>query len=166
MSKTYTAIYEDPIVARRAIERLLASGVDPDEISVLMSSETQSQHFDLKNKSKALEGIGVGGAAGGALGALVGGLTAVGGLALTGGAGVVVVGPLVAALTGAGVGAGTGGALGGLIGLGIPEHEAKLVEEHVDNGGILVAVHIDDDDRAKDAKEILDDSNAKTVNRG
>jgi hypothetical protein len=143
---TYTAIYGDPAEASAVVSRLHLAGIRTDEISLLMSAATQGRHFEIDNKSKALEGVATGGLAGGALGALFGGLTAIGGIALTGGAGLVAVGPMVAALAGAGVGAGTGGFLGGLVGLGLPKHEATLIDDRLANGSVLVAVAVDDDD--------------------
>ena len=56
------------------------------------------------------------------------------------GLGLLVAGPLAAALAGAGAGGLTGGLIGGLIGAGIPEERAKVYDEGVRNGGIVMGV--------------------------
>ena len=52
---------------------------------------------------------------------------------------------------------------GALIGLGVPEHEAKRYQGAVKEGGILISVHTDSNDRAKDAKRILGESGAHDI---
>ncbi|MGA7624850.1 MAG: hypothetical protein WB630_01880 [Candidatus Acidiferrales bacterium] len=58
-------------------------------------------------------------------------------------------------LFGAFAGATAGGAVGVLVGLGIPEDEAKLYEDCLKKGGILVSVHEDGDAKVKEARSIL-----------
>ena len=60
--------------------------------------------------------------------------------------------PIMAALSG--VAAGT--TAGGLVGLGIPEYEAKAYEERIKKGGVLMAVHVDDNKNADDTREIME----------
>jgi uncharacterized membrane protein len=43
-------------------------------------------------------------------------------------------------IAGSAIGAATGGLIGGLIGLGIPEHRAKVYNDHVVNGQYLLIV--------------------------
>ncbi len=156
MATTVTAVFDDATTAARAIDRITALGISRDAISVLMSEETRGRNFSLETKSKAPEGAAIGAATGGVLGALAGGLVAVGSLAVSG-VGLVAVGPLVAALAGLGAGGAAGGAIGALIGLGIPEHEAELVAGEIERGGILVAVEAADSDQADDIEEIFSD---------
>jgi hypothetical protein len=110
------------------------------------------------------EGVAVGATTGGAVGALVAGLTAVGTIA-TGGTGLLVAGPVVAALAGAGAGAAGGSILGGLVGASIPEHEIKHYEDALNKGSVLVGVHVPDDaDDLEDvAKRTLKESGAIKV---
>jgi len=56
------------------------------------------------------------------------------------GVGLVTAGPLAAALAGAGAGALTGGLVGALVGLGIPEDRARLYDEGLQHGGIVMAL--------------------------
>lgn len=85
-----------------------------------------------------------------------------GSLAVTG-VGLVAVGPLVAALAGLGAGGAAGGIIGALIGLGVPEHEAELVANEIERGGILVGVEAADSDQADDIEEIFADMNAHSL---
>src|SRR5690348_17079426 len=52
---------------------------------------------------------------------------------------------------------------GALIGLGVSEHEAKRYQGAVQEGGILIYVHTDSSDRAKDAKRIFEETGAHDI---
>jgi uncharacterized membrane protein len=52
-----------------------------------------------------------------------------------------IAGPLVGALVGAGAGTVTGGLVGALVGAGMPEHEARVVQDSLRQGGVVLAVH-------------------------
>jgi hypothetical protein len=47
-------------------------------------------------------------------------------------------GPLAAAFAGAGAGALTGGLIGALVGMGIPEDQARLYDEGLKRGGMVM----------------------------
>ena len=111
MSKRIIATYDNRASAQRAVEGLFRNGASVADISVLMTDETCGREFQIETGTKAAAGIGAGAATGGAIGALVAGLTAVGTMA-TGGT-LLAAGPLVAALAGAGAGSAAGGLLGG-----------------------------------------------------
>ena len=111
----------------------------------MMSDKTRDSWFSGDNAdselgSKALEGAGTGSAIGGTLGAVIAGIAAIGTSVLLPGLGLVVAGPLLAALAGAGAGGLTGGLIGALVGSGIPEEHAKAYEEGINNGGMVVGV--------------------------
>ena len=69
----------------------------------------------------------------------------------------------MAALSGAAIGATAGGITGALIGMGIPEMEAKVYEGKIKDGNILIAVHTEDSDEVKTAKEIFERADAKDI---
>ncbi len=97
--------------AENAYQELLKRGFTTDQINILMSDETRAQNEGTKTElgNKAAEGTGVGAAVGGTVGAILGAVAAVGtGLAIPG-LGLVIAGPIVAALAGAGAGGATGG---------------------------------------------------------
>ena len=64
------------------------------------------------------------------------------------GLGLVVAGPIAAAIAGAGAVAAGGGLIGALIGWNMPEERVKEYEEGVKNGGILMGVHARSDEDA------------------
>jgi hypothetical protein len=145
-SRILTGLFNDRESAERTYNSLKARGYTDDEIHVMMSDQTRDRYFrdpNVKTElgNKALEGAGVGGAIGGGLGALVGALAAIGTNLVLPGLGLVVAGPLAAALAGAGAGSLTGGLIGALIGAGIPEERAKVYEQGIKNGGIVMGVH-------------------------
>lgn len=139
-----TGIYDDRRSAEHAIERLHRLGYQTGEISVLMHDKTRERQFAEKTGTHAAEGTITGAVIGGGLGALVAALTATGSLAAivgTGGAATpLVAGPLAAALAGLGAGGAAGGIIGALVGAGIPEHRARLYEDRLDKGGIMLGV--------------------------
>lgn len=163
MSKIVSAVFDNRVAAADAADALLTAGFGQADISVLMSDVTQGREFNVEVNSKAPEGATVGATAGGILGAVAAALVAVGILIIPG-LNLVAAGPVVAAFAGAGAGGALGGLLGGLVGMGVPEHEAKLMAERLAQGGILVGV-IAHDDRANLAKEVLSSSGGAHVRR-
>ncbi len=144
---TITGVFTNKDDAEKAYDSLLSRGYSRDEISVLMSKDTRDTHFKAIDKddrtdlgNKAMEGAGVGSAIGGTAGAIVGAIAAIGTAVALPGLGLVIAGPIVAGLTGAGAGGLTGGIIGALIGSGIPEDRAKIYENSLDEGGIVVGV--------------------------
>lgn len=142
-----TGVFRDKEDAEKAYNMLLSRGYSRDEISVLMSKDTRNTHYtgvDDQTRSdlgdKAMEGAGVGSAIGGTAGAIIGAIAAIGTSVALPGFGLVVAGPLVAALTGAGAGGLTGGIIGALVGSGIPEDRAEVYKNSIEEGGIVVGV--------------------------
>ena len=143
-SGVLTGMFRDRESTERAYGSLRDRGYTDDDINVLMSDETRDKYYadggDTELGNKALEGAGTGGAIGGLLGAVIGGIAAIGTNVLLPGLGLVVAGPIAAALVGAGAGGATGGLVGALIGWGIPEERAKYYEEGIRNGGTVLGV--------------------------
>jgi hypothetical protein len=115
-----TGLFRDRDSTERAYRSLRDRGYTDDEINVMMSDATRDKFYkddpNTELGSKALEGAGAGGAIGGTLGAIIGGIAAIGTNVLLPGLGLVVAGPIAAALIGAGAGGLTGGLVGALIG--------------------------------------------------
>jgi hypothetical protein len=139
-----TGLFNDKDSSERAYQSLRDRGYSEDEINVMMSDETRNKWFadddDSELGNKAAEGAGVGGAIGGTLGAVIGGLAALGTNLVLPGVGLIVWGPIAAALAGAGAGGATGTLVGALIGWGIPEEHAQRYEEGIKNGGAMLGV--------------------------
>jgi hypothetical protein len=164
MNTVVTGLYDSPKQAAIAVQTLEAQGIPGEDISLLTVDRFDHDAFTVETHTKAAEGVGVGAASGGALGALIAGLTAVGTIA-TGGAGILVAGPLAAALAGAGAGAAAGGVLGGLIGAATPEHEIKHYEDALARGSVLVGVSCNKDEQKDVASRTLKGCGALKVSR-
>lgn len=161
MAKLVTGLFKARSEAERAVEDLIFHGFTREDISMLMSDATRGREFRLAEATKAPEGAATGAAVGGALGAIAAGLVVLGVVAVPG-IGLVAAGPIVATLAGLGAGAAAGGLTGALIGMGLPEHEAKFYNEEIGRGGILLGVYTHDD-RASQARKILEAAGAQTV---
>jgi hypothetical protein len=143
-----TGMFNDRDSSERAYKSLRDRGYNDDDINVLMSDDTRNNWYgsdsdgdpDSELGTKAAEGATTGGAIGGTLGAIIGGIAALGTNLVLPGLGLVVWGPIAAALAGAGAGGATGGLVGALIGAGIPEDRAREYEEGVKNGGAVLGV--------------------------
>lgn len=162
MSTTITGLFATPRDASAAIHTLEAKGVLPSRMSLIAGKSTKKDAFAIDSHSKLPEGVAIGAGAGGAIGALVAGFTAVGAIA-TGGAGLIAAGPIVSALAGAGAGAAGGGAIGGGIGSGFPEHEVKHVQDALEHGSVMVGVECDDGDQKDVVKDTFKRFDAEKV---
>jgi uncharacterized protein YjbJ (UPF0337 family) len=153
-----TGLYPTADAANRAYERLTTEhGYQADDINVVMSDETRKRYYgdatpgtELSGGTKAAEGLGKGSAIGGGIGAALGAIFAVGSSIVIPGIGLVVAGPIAAALAGLGAGGATGGLIGALIGAGIPEDRAREYERGINEGGILIGTRPRDDKHAAD----------------
>lgn len=162
-STLVTCLFKSRAAAEAAVDALIKRGYTRDEISVLMSDATRSKEFAVETRSHAADGAGIGGAVGGTIGAVLAAIVAVGTSIAIPGLGLVVAGPIVAALAGAGAGAATGGIVGALIGAGIPEHRARVYDSGIQSGGILLGVEARSDDDADKLQKFLEDLGAEHV---
>lgn len=123
------------------------------DISSGRSKDVEAENT--KAPQAAATGAGIGAALGGSLGIVA----AVSVLAIPG------IGPLLIAgpLLGAFAGAAAGGAVGVLVGVGIPEDEAKLYEERLKKGGLLVSIHTESRDQADRARNIFQQTGATDI---
>ena len=144
--KNYTTeLFTNRDSAEKAYHSALNKGYADKDINVLMSEDSKKKYYDSVlvervEGNDALEGVGVGGAIGAAVGGIVAALAAVGTSLVIPGLGLVIAGPLAAGLAGAGVGSITGGLVGALVGWGIPEDKARIYEKGIKDGGIVLAV--------------------------
>ena len=149
-------MFRDKDHAEAAYDELRSRGYTVQDINVVMSSTTRDKYYSSDTNglgNKALEGTGVGSAVGGVIGAIAGAIVAVGTSLVIPGLGLVIAGPLAAALAGAGAGGITGGVIGALVGLGIPEERAKIYREGIQNGEIIISVKPHSE---KDLQELSD----------
>ena len=146
-----TALFKSKIAAESAVDAILKRGFTRDDISVLMSDATRSKEFALQTRSHAADGLGIGGA----VGAVLAAIAAVGTTLFLPGINLVIAGPIAAALAGAGAGGATGGLIGALVGAGIPEYRAKVYEAGLKGGGILIGVEARTDEEVERLEELL-----------
>src|SRR6185369_9033353 len=161
MSKSVFGIATTHGQAERIVEQLQAQGFAASEISVLMPDTGGTRDVGHVKATKAPEGATTGAATGGVTGGVIGLLAGIGALAIPGVGPFIAAGPIMAALSGAAVGGSTGGLIGALVGLGIPEYEAKRFEGEIKGGRVLIAVHAENSDETKRAKEIFEASAAQ-----
>ena len=176
-SRLVTGLYRTPEDANRAYSELTAKhGYKPDDVGVLMTDETRKRFHEADTKwdgpndpdgegSKALEGLGVGSATGGTIGAIMGAIAAIGTSVIFPGLGLVIAGPIAAALAGAGVGGAAGGLVGALIGAGIPEERAVEYEQGLKEGGIVLGTYARDDEHARQLERDYETYGAHQVRR-
>jgi hypothetical protein len=156
-NKLVTGLFKSRVAAEAAVDAIIKRGYTRDDISVLMSDATRSKEFAVETRSHAADGAGIGGAIGGAVGATLAAIVAVGTTIALPGIGIVIAGPVAAALAGLGAGAATGGIIGALVGAGIPEHRAKVYDAGLRSGGILIGVESKSDDDADKLEQLLED---------
>jgi hypothetical protein len=162
MARVITALFTTQSKALRAVEDLVAHDYPEQDISLLMSEATQGRHFAMKERTKAPEGMAVGAAILGIIGAILLGMTSVGLIAAPD-AGMFAVGQFISVLAGFGSGALIGGLIGGLIGLCMTEHEvqfsATLPKEH----GILLGVLSGNKERTDEALKLMQSNGATHI---
>ena len=152
MQTTVIGVFEDMDRAEKAIVDLRELGVSEADISYLYTSSETEQEVESTGKTKAGDTAASGATAGAFLGAAAGLVVATG--VLPGLGALLVAGPLAAALgltgtaataaAGAMTGAAAGGLVGALVGLGVSEREAKVYEERVRLGNILITARSSD----------------------
>ncbi len=149
--------------AEYIVDHLKSEGFSNNDISALFPDKTGTREFAHEKNTKAPEGATTGAGAGGVLGGALGWLAGAGALAIPGVGPLIAAGPILAALSGAAVGAAVGGIAGALIGMGIPEYEAKRYEGRIRDGNILISVHAENSDRARQAKALFQEAGAESI---
>jgi hypothetical protein len=161
--KSVFCIAKNESQACNIVGNLQSAGFSNNDISVLLPDTASTREFAHEKGTKAPEGAVTGAGTGGVLGGVLGWLAGIGALAIPGIGPFVAAGPIMAALSGAAIGAATGGLVGTLIGMGIPEYEAKRYESRLREGRILIAVHSENSDETKRAKEIFERAGAEDI---
>ena len=164
--KMLTGMFRDRESTENAYNTLHERGYNQDDVHLLMSNDTRKKHFaddDTEIGTKAAEGLGKGSAIGGTVGAVVGAIAAIGTSLAIPGLGLVIAGPIAAALAGAGAGGLTGGVVGALVGAGIPEERARIYEDGIKNGNVVVGVNPRNDEDAEYFKNNWKQNNGEEI---
>lgn len=162
MNNHVTATFKSRNAAEIAVDRLVAAGFFQDDISLLVTDTTRGASFAIKEGSKTQSYEATGAEAGGVFGAITALLISAA-VIPSGGLSLIAIGPIAATFAGLGAGGLAGGLVGALVGAGIPEHEAKVFENDVRDGNILLAVAVSNKDEQKLAEKTLKDTDATKI---
>ena len=143
------AVFPDQLTAEDAVETLKESGFRSTDISILFADSQQTRTFA---RTRAESHV---------IGGSLGWLSGIGSLAVPGEGAYVAAGPLMGML--GGIGCSSSGISGALLGLGLESTEASRKQQHLQHGNILLSVHCDSADRAREAKSILCQTGAQDV---
>ncbi len=160
--RTVIGVFDGPTQAERALTGLKEEGFLPDQVSVI-ARETDETRAMVRDTGMGGEGAATGALAGGITGGIIGWLVGISALVIPGIGPIVGAGVLASTLVGAGVGAVAGGLMGALADLGVPEEEARVYEDSVREGRILLAVSTTSAEQAEDARTILDRHDGRDV---
>ncbi|MGA2409892.1 MAG: hypothetical protein ABSG46_05815 [Candidatus Binataceae bacterium] len=163
MKKALFGLAKSESQATSIIDQLKVAGFSGSDISALLPDGTATRHFAHVQHTKALAGVGAGGACGLAAGAALGWLVAIGTLAVPELHALVAAGPIIAALAAAAGGAVIGGLIGLVIGLGIPGFEALQYNSKMEGGNILISVLTQDRAERERVKGIFKNAGAVTA---
>lgn len=156
MARLIAAIYDDSQAAGEAVGELKEAGLT-DSISVL-AKDSAGEVTTAQPQEDVTEGTVAGATTGGVIGSIVGALATVTPVAVAGVGTFLIAGPL-GILLGAATGALGGGLVGALIDAGIPEEQARMFEESIYAGQVLVTVEVSAENEA-DGRDLLDDYGA------
>jgi hypothetical protein len=154
-----TGLFSDGDSAERAYQACVERGYEIGEVNVVVSEETRKQLVSDDSKittllaSRKAEGGEQGGPRGGDIGILVTVLAAVGAALALPALGVVVAGPIAAALAGAGAAGVAVGLMGVLGDWGVPEERRRRYEAGIQAGGILMMVEARSDEDARQIEQ-------------
>lgn len=154
-------VYSSVEQAEQAVHGLLGAGFTKDEITVISSDPAKEAPFQQFEADPAGSHTREAAVTGGAIGAVLGGMTALTGIVATGGIGLLAAGA---------IGAWAGGAFGGLVGAmitrGFEKETADFYDQAVCCGKILVAVEdhgTDHQERLARASRILSEAGAEPL---
>jgi len=162
MATLHLGVFADRVKAEAAISELEGAGYAPKEISIVVKDQETATKIADNTGANVAGGAVAGATTGGVIGGIAGLLVGIGAIVVPGIGALLIGGPIAAVLglsgaaaataSGAVTGALAGGLLGALAGLGVPEEDAKVYEERISQGGVLLAVPekegIEDDVRA------------------
>ncbi len=172
MTQTILGVFQKRENAESAIKQLKDFHYDAKDISIIMRDSVVANAVASDTGASVASGAVTGAATGGVLGGLAGLLVGIGAITIPGLGALFIAGPIAAAIgltgaaattvSGAMTGALAGGLLGGLVSLGIPEEEAKVYEQRIREGAILLAVPVLSD-QENHVREVLEANGADQI---
>lgn len=143
-----TGLFETHKDADHIFSTLLEKGYDREEISVVMAKPENRSEEDMEEhpaETHAASDAKRGAILGGAAGAVVTLVAALGTNLMLPGVGLLLAGPLLAGLTGAAAGGLAGGTIGAIIGSGYAKDDVDYYEDKIKQGGIIISVEVKSD---------------------
>jgi hypothetical protein len=144
-------IYRSDVQAGLAVVRLMESGFDSDDISVLLQDNRTARALAQEGSAKPPNGTATPTTADRTF-AFLGEISK---LAIPGIGPFIAIGPIMAALASVGSGGAGGGLTGTLAAMGVPEFEAKRYEGRIREGAVLLSVSCDSSVSVTRAKNLL-----------
>ena len=163
MTEAIAGFYRTQSEGEAARQELLSNGFSQDQVNFVAGNTRLHETpaigpvEEIGAETEAERDAWVGGAVGLAAGVIA--------LAIPGIGPLLAAGPLAAAIGGMTAGAAAGGIVGLLRDHGVSEDEAKFYAEGVKKGGALITVQNVSDDRASEARKILDRMGAIEVEK-
>jgi hypothetical protein len=162
---TLIATYLNNNSAQVAYNKLVDTGMERDQISVAtIYPNNPAETLNEMHLSSPASDVTGGTTSGAVTGAAIGFLIGAAALTIPGFGALLISGPLVAAFggglvaeatLGAAIG-GLGGFVTGLVKAGADEKDAQLIQEHLQNGGVILAVKDDSQNSHKHLLELTD----------
>lgn len=169
MANVVLGVFTDSKEADKAVNELRDLGYKAKDISII--TKQGGRYVGGFVGTSAAEGAVGGITTGGILGGVTGLLIGIGAITIPGIGGLLVGGPIAAALglsgaaattfTGVVTGVVAGGLVGALVGLGIPEEDARVYEERIKQGAMLIAVPTRGND--EEVREVLENRRADQI---
>lgn len=138
MADMVIGIFKDSKHAGMAVSEFKDKGLTND-ITVVAKDDVMKDTSVHEIKKDVSEGATAGAVAGATVGGLAGLLAGVASFVVPG-VGLLVLGPLATVLTGVAGGALSGSVMGALVDYGVPEEKAKLYEQKLNAGEVLIGV--------------------------
>ncbi|MBI2031615.1 MAG: hypothetical protein HYT08_03280 [Candidatus Levybacteria bacterium] len=169
--QTLIGIFSNRAEANSAILELENRGYNPKDISIIVRDGIERR---VGTKGGKVTSTAVSGAtAGGVIGGLTGLLIGMGAITIPGIGALFIGGPIAAALgftgaaatavSGATTGILAGGLVGALAGLGLPEEVAKVYEQRIREGAVLLAVSTQNTQQAEEVRDVFDQRGADQI---
>lgn len=173
MAQVVLGVFSDRDDAESALTDLEDEKFNVKDISIIMKDQAVARDIaDDTGASPVSEGAVSGATTGGLIGGIAGLLVGIGAITVPGIGALFIAGPVAAALgltgaaastvSGAVTGALAGGLIGALTGLGVPEEDARVYEERVKAGGILLMVPTANRN-VDEVEDILEDNGADQI---
>ena len=155
---TVYAMFKNALIAQQALKALEPLHLDARDVSLITTQKAyeQEEMREVFPGDKLHEESVHAGKVGGLASAVVAALTAIAGV-VSGGAGLLAAGPIIALVTGA------GGVLGGLLGAGFTENAALRIDNAIKAGHAVILVHAENKEIAHHAEAALKSQGAEEV---